>query len=77
MTMRAYILVTVGPGKARDVAKKIATVPGVKLADACWGDPDIYVVAEVGSAEELNKMVMDRIQTIEGVARTSTHIAIG
>jgi len=75
--MRAYILVTVGPGKARDVAKKIGAVPGVKMSDACWGDPDVYVVVEVASAEELNKLVMDRIQTIDGVARTSTHIAIG
>jgi DNA-binding Lrp family transcriptional regulator len=75
--MRAYILVTVGPGKARDIAKKIAALPGIKMADACWGDPDVYVVAEVASAEELNKVVMDRIQTIDGVARTSTHIAIG
>jgi DNA-binding Lrp family transcriptional regulator len=75
--MRAYILVTVGPGKAREVAKKIAAVPGVKLSDACWGDPDVYVVVEVGSAEELNRLVMDKIQTIDGVARTSTHIAIG
>ncbi len=75
--MRAYILVTVGPGKARDVAKKIAGLQGVKMADACWGDPDVYVVAEVANAEELNKVVMDKIQTIDGVARTSTHIAIG
>lgn len=74
--MRAYILVTVGPGKAREVAKKIQALNGVKMANACWGDPDVYVVAEVPSSEELNKLVMEKIQSIEGVARTSTHIAI-
>ena len=74
--MRAYVLVTVGPGKARDIAKKIGTLSGVKMANACWGDPDVYVVAEVNSSEELNALVMSKIQAIEGVGRTSTHIAI-
>ncbi|HLW83363.1 MAG TPA: Lrp/AsnC ligand binding domain-containing protein [Candidatus Acidoferrales bacterium] len=74
--MRAYVLVTVGPGKARDIAKKITGLPGVKMANACWGDPDVYVVAEVNSTEDLNSLVMSKIQAIDGVGRTSTHIAI-
>ncbi|HEV2420858.1 MAG TPA: Lrp/AsnC ligand binding domain-containing protein [Candidatus Acidoferrales bacterium] len=74
--MRAYVLVTVGPGKARDIAKKIGALSGVKMANACWGDPDVYVVAEVNSTEDLNSLVMSKIQSIEGVGRTSTHIAI-
>ena len=38
--MRAYVVVTVGPGKAREVAQKIASLPGVKMSNACWGSPD-------------------------------------
>lgn len=75
--MRAYVLVTAGPGTARDIAKKILALPGVKLADACFGDPDVYVVAEVKNTEELNALVINKIQAIDGVGRTSTHIAIG
>lgn len=74
--MRAYVQVTVGPGKARDVARKVQSISGVKMANACWGDPDVYVVAEVPSSDALNKLVIERIQSIEGVASTSTHIAI-
>jgi len=33
--MRAYIVVTVGPGKSRDVAPQITTLPEVKMANAC------------------------------------------
>jgi hypothetical protein len=33
--MRAYVVVTVGPGKAREVAQKIASLPGVKMSNAC------------------------------------------
>jgi hypothetical protein len=32
--MRAYIVVAVGPGKSRDVARQIASLPGVKMAAA-------------------------------------------
>lgn len=74
--MRAYVLVTVGPGKTREVAKKIASLPGVKMANACWGSPDVFAVVELPSPEELNKLVIDKIQAIEGVGRTETHIAI-
>ena len=48
----------------------------VKMANACWGVPDIFVVAEVATAGELDKLVIDKIQLIEGVERTETHIAI-
>ena len=39
--MRAYIVVTVGPGKSRDVAPQITSLPGVTMANACGADPDV------------------------------------
>ena len=74
--MRAYVLVNTKMGKVRDVARQIASLPGIKMANACWGVPDIFVVAEVTSADELNKLVIDKIQAIDGVERTETHMAI-
>jgi DNA-binding Lrp family transcriptional regulator len=74
--MRAYVLVTAGPGKARDIARKISGLSGVKMANACWGDPDVYVVVEVANSEDLNSLVISKIQAIDGVGRTSTHIAL-
>ena len=74
--MRAYVLVNTKMGKVRDVARQIASLPGVKMANACWGVPDIFVVVEVAKADELDELVMDKIQSLEGVERTETHIAI-
>ena len=74
--MRAYVVVTAEPGKAREVARQIAGLPRVKMADACWGSRDVFVVIEVRESQELNKLVMDKIQKLEGVRDTSTHIAI-
>ncbi len=74
--MRAYVLVNAEMGKVREVARQIASLSGVKMANACWGVPDIFVVVEIANADELNKLVIDKIQSVEGVERTETHIAI-
>lgn len=74
--MRAYVLVHAEMGKVREVARQIASLSGVKMANACWGVPDIFVVVEIANADELNKLVIDKIQSVEGVERTETHIAI-
>jgi DNA-binding Lrp family transcriptional regulator len=74
--MRAYVLVNAKMGKVRDVAQKIASLAGVKLANACWGVSDVFVVAEVANSAELDQLVIDKIQALEGVERTETHIAI-
>jgi DNA-binding Lrp family transcriptional regulator len=73
--MRAYIVVGTEPGRSRDVAQQIAGMPGVKMADACWGSRDVFAVVEVRGSQELNKLVMDQIQKLTGVRETSTHIA--
>jgi DNA-binding Lrp family transcriptional regulator len=74
--MKAYIVVATEPGKSRDVARQIADLPGVKMADACWGSRDVFAVVEVRESQELNKLVMDQIQRLVGVKETSTHIAL-
>ena len=74
--MRAYIVVSTEPGKSRDVARQITGLPGVKMADACWGSRDVFAVVEVSEGKELNKIVMDQIQRLPGVKETNTHIAL-
>ena len=41
--MRAYVVITAGPGKAREIARAVAALPGVKMSNACWGSPDVFV----------------------------------
>jgi DNA-binding Lrp family transcriptional regulator len=74
--MRAYIVVATEPGRSRDVARQIQGLPGVKMADACWGSRDVFAVVEVRGTEELNELVMNQIQRLIGVRETSTHIAL-
>jgi DNA-binding Lrp family transcriptional regulator len=74
--LRAYIVISAEAGRSRDVAKQIASLPGVKMADACWGSRDVFAVVEVKETQELNKLVMDKIQRLQGVRETNTHIAL-
>jgi len=74
--MRAYIVIATEAGKSRNVARQIASLPGVKMADACWGSRDVFAVVEVRGTQELNELVMDKIQRLEGVRETNTHIAL-
>ena len=74
--MRAYVLINVRPGKVREVVSAVTQMEGVRHADACWGLPDVFVYVETPDERKLNQLVMDRMQKLEGVERTETHIAV-
>ena len=42
--MKAYVVVTAKAGTAREIADSMAALPGVLMADACWGGGDVYAV---------------------------------
>ena len=72
MVVQAYILIQTDVGKAAEVAKAIAEVKGVTLAEDVTGPYDVIVRAEAGSVDELGKMVVSRVQMIDGITRTLT-----
>lgn len=74
--MRAYLVVTVASGKTREVARVIGGLPGVLMADACWGVGDVFAVLQFSSWDELNKVVLEKIQHAPGVTHTATHVAL-
>jgi DNA-binding Lrp family transcriptional regulator len=74
--MKAYIVVTTKAGAARDVADAMVALPGVKMADACWGTGDVYSVVEFQAWKDLNSLIIDELQAMHGVERTETHVAV-
>lgn len=70
--VNAYILVQTEVGKAADVAAQIAGIAGVKLAEDVTGPYDVIVRAEAGSMDDLGKMVVAKVQAVEGITRTLT-----
>ena len=75
--MSRYVLINVRPGKVRDVVATLSQLEGVRHADACWGLPDIFVYVETPDEKVFNSLIIDRIQKLDGVERTETHLAVG
>lgn len=74
--MKAYVVVTARAGAAREIADAMAVLPGVQMADACWGGGDVYAVVEFPAWKELNMLVLDKVHSMPGVIRTETHVAV-
>lgn len=72
MVVQAYILIQTDVGRAADVAKTIAQVKGVTLAEDVTGPYDVIVRAEARNVDELGKLVVAKVQTLEGITRTLT-----
>ena len=72
MAVAAYILIQTEVGKAAQVAKAIADIDGVKSADAVTGPYDVIVIAEADNVDDLGKLVVARVQAVDGITRTLT-----
>jgi DNA-binding Lrp family transcriptional regulator len=75
-TVRAYILIHTRAGRSKAIAHELTQLPGVRSAQACWGVPDVIAYAEVETQPELDDLVMEKIQAIDGIERTDTHIVL-
>ncbi len=68
----AYILILTEVGKAAQVAARVAELDGVEAAEDVTGPYDVIVRARAGDMNELGRMVVARIQAVEGIDRTLT-----
>jgi DNA-binding Lrp family transcriptional regulator len=66
LVVTAYILIQTEVGKAAQVAKEIAEINGVQQAD------DVIVRAEAANVDDLGKLVVARVQAVDGITRTLT-----
>jgi DNA-binding Lrp family transcriptional regulator len=72
MAVQAYVLIQTEVGKAAQVASEVGSIGGVTSAEDVTGPYDVIVRAEAESVDELGKMVVSRIQSVEGITRTLT-----
>ncbi len=70
--VQAYILIQTEVGKAADVAREISGIQGVTLAEDVTGPYDVIVRAAANNVDELGKLVVAQIQSVEGITRTLT-----
>jgi DNA-binding Lrp family transcriptional regulator len=72
LVVHAYILIQTEAGKAASVANAVRNTTGVTEAEDVTGPYDVIVRAEADSVDDLGKLVVARIQAVEGITRTLT-----
>jgi len=72
MPVSAYVLIQTEVGRAATVARSVRQIDGVVSAEDVTGPYDVIVRTEANSVDELGRMVVGRIQLIEGITRTVT-----
>ena len=70
--VQAYILIQTEVGKAASVAKAIAAISGVTMAEDVTGPYDVIVRAQAADVDELGRLVAAHIQSVPGITRTLT-----
>jgi DNA-binding Lrp family transcriptional regulator len=70
--VQAYILIQTEVGKASTVAEVIAGIEGVIQAEDVTGPYDVIVRAQAESVDELGRLVVAKVQRVDGITRTLT-----
>ena len=71
-SVSAYLLIQTEVGMAAKVAQESAGIPGVISAEDVTGPYDVIARAEAPDVDSLGKMVVSRVQLIDGITRTTT-----
>lgn len=72
MAVNAYILIQTEVGKAADVAAAVGGIEGITSSEDVTGPYDVIAQAESDSVDNLGKMVVSKVQLIDGITRTLT-----
>ena len=72
MVATAFVLVNVEMGKARDVFNQMQEVGNIQNLDAITGPYDIVAVVQGSDFNEIARVVIDEIQSIDGLSATIT-----
>ncbi len=76
MSISAYVFIECTAGAARDVAKEVSKIQGVKMANSTTGPYDVIALVEAPDVNVLGDFIVSKIQGISGVIRTQTNVII-
>ena len=68
--LSAYVLIQTEVGKVAHVAQALGDVDGVQLAEDITGPYDVIGRIHAPSLDQLGRLVVSRIQVVNGVTRT-------
>ncbi len=69
-------MITVQTGWANDILNSLRVMEGVVRADGTTGDFDIIATIEMQTSREIGETVLQKIQVLKGVIKTTTSLVI-
>lgn len=72
VAVSAYILIQTEAGKVMRVAEDVRAIEGVVACEAVTGAYDIIARGEAETIDDLGRLVLSRVQTVDGITRTHT-----
>jgi DNA-binding Lrp family transcriptional regulator len=66
------VLIQVQVGRSAEVESEIARIESVISSDVVTGPYDVIALAQAAGMDDLGKLVVARIQAVDGVTRTLT-----
>jgi DNA-binding Lrp family transcriptional regulator len=69
---QAYVLIQTDVGKSAQVAEEVGRIEGVIAAHNVTGNYDVIVLVEANSMDDLGRLVVNQIQLVHGITRTTT-----
>ena len=70
--LSAYVLILTEVGKVAHVAQALTDLDGVQLAEDLAGPYDVIAKIHASGLDRLGRLVVSRIQVVDGVTRTLT-----
>jgi DNA-binding Lrp family transcriptional regulator len=71
----AIVFISAAVDRINEVAEAIAAIPGVSEVYSVTGEIDLIALVRVRSHEAIAAVVADRLNKVEGVVATETHVA--
>ncbi len=76
MPISAYVFIECTAGVAREVAKEVGKIQGVKWANSTTGPYDVIALVEAPDINVLGDFLVTKIQGLPGVLRTQTNVIV-
>ncbi|MFQ5924474.1 MAG: Lrp/AsnC ligand binding domain-containing protein [Dehalococcoidia bacterium] len=76
MAVRAYVLIEVAVGKAKEVVTALQKVEGVQSVAAVTGPYDVIAIIEMQDVNAIGDLVTRNIHSVSGIARTVTCLTV-
>jgi len=76
MSLKALIFIQINHNVLVDVIEKLKAIPDIKKVFSLTGDYDILAEIEVENSEDLYSIFAKKIDTIDGIIKTNTHVVM-